>query len=115
MTALHRSEQRSARLHAVSLNRFRSSVQRILGKDLQFHPCKIQLVQESKEHGFISQNNFCSVFLTLLNDVHSLFMSDEDHFHLSGYLNKQNFRHWANINPRELHHTPLNSEKVTAW
>jgi hypothetical protein len=42
-------------------------------------------------------------------------MSDEAHFHLSGYVKKQNFRYWANINPRELHQAPLHSEKVTVW
>jgi hypothetical protein len=26
--------------------------------------------------------------------------SDEAHFHLSGCINKQNFRHWAENNPR---------------
>jgi hypothetical protein len=42
-------------------------------------------------------------------------MSDEAHFHLSGYVNKHNIRYWANINPRELHQAPLHSEKVTVW
>jgi hypothetical protein len=36
-------------------------------------------------------------------------------FHLSGTVNKQNFRYWAAENPRELHARPLQSPKVTVW
>jgi hypothetical protein len=32
-------------------------------------------------------------------------------FHLSGTVNKQNFRYWAAENPRELHALPLHSQK----
>lgn len=42
-------------------------------------------------------------------------MSDEARFHLSGYVNKQNFRFWSEVNPRELHQQPLHSTKVTVW
>jgi hypothetical protein len=45
MTALHCSPQCSACRHAVSLNIYRSNVQRILRKDWQFHPYKIQVLQ----------------------------------------------------------------------
>jgi ribosomal protein L25 (general stress protein Ctc) len=115
MTAFHHSPQQSARHHAVSLNISSSSVQQILWKDLQFHPYKIQVLQELKERDFISHTNFCRVFLTRLDDIHNLFMSNKAHFHFSGYVNKQNFRYWANINPDECHQAPLHSEKVTVW
>jgi hypothetical protein len=36
-------------------------------------------------------------------------------FHLSGTVNKQNFRYWAAENPRELHARPLHSPTVTVW
>jgi hypothetical protein len=41
--------------------------------------------------------------------------SDEAHFHLSGCVNKQNFRYWAENNPRQLHERPLCSQRVTVW
>jgi len=47
--------------------------------------------------------------------VHNLWMSDEAHFHLSGFVNKQNFRYWSERNPCNLHEKPLHSEKVTVW
>ena len=44
-----------------------------------------------------------------------LITSDEAHFHLSSYVNKQNFRYWSGSNPRSLHEKPLHSERVTVW
>jgi hypothetical protein len=40
-------------------------------------------------------------------------MSDEAHFQVPGYVNKQNCRAWAPNNPHELHQSPLQSAKVT--
>jgi hypothetical protein len=37
-------------------------------------------------------------------------MSDEPHFHLSGFVNNQNFRYWENENVIQIHHKPLHSE-----
>jgi hypothetical protein len=45
--------------------------------------------------------------------VNNLLMSDEAHFHLSGFVNKQNFRYWSATNPTELHDRPLHGSKVT--
>jgi hypothetical protein len=39
--------------------------------------------------------------------VQRLITSDEAHFHLSGYVNKQNFRFWGKENPQVLHETPF--------
>lgn len=47
--------------------------------------------------------------------IENLWMSDEAHFHLTGYVNKQNMRYWAQTNPTELHQRPLHSAKVTVW
>ncbi|CAF4863096.1 unnamed protein product [Pieris macdunnoughi] len=37
------------------------------------------------------------------------------HFHLNGYVNKQNCRFWGAENPHEYHEQPLHPEKVTVW
>jgi hypothetical protein len=42
-------------------------------------------------------------------------MSDEAYFHLSGFVNKQNFCYWSATNPIELHERPLHISKVTVW
>ena len=42
-------------------------------------------------------------------------MSDEAHFDLDAYVNKQNCRFWAAENPRELHQRPLHTAKFSVW
>ncbi|XP_049956394.1 uncharacterized protein LOC126473412 [Schistocerca serialis cubense] len=63
--------------------------------------------------------HFCQVILDVIRRngerVHNSWMSGEAHFHLSGYVNKQNFRYWYVNNPCGLHDKPLHSEKVTVW
>jgi len=44
-----------------------------------------------------------------------LMMSDEAHFHLDGYVNKQNCRFWVAENPRELHQRPLHNANLSVW
>ena len=44
-----------------------------------------------------------------------LWMTDEAHFQLTGYVNKQNYRFWADTNPNELHERLLHASKVTVW
>lgn len=57
--------------------------------------------------------------LTLINEnedrVHNLRMSHEAHFLLSGFVNKQNFRYWAESIPQHQHERPLHSQKLTVW
>jgi len=56
--------------------------------------------------------------LEMLNDdgvINTGLMTDKAHFHLSGYVNKQNYRYWAPENPQEPHQHPLHSERLTVW
>ncbi|GFX64326.1 hypothetical protein TNCV_1500501 [Trichonephila clavipes] len=41
--------------------------------------------------------------------------SDEPHFWLNGYVNKQNCRIWSEANPQVYVETPLHPEKLTVW
>ncbi|GFW17583.1 uncharacterized protein TNCV_2651411 [Trichonephila clavipes] len=41
--------------------------------------------------------------------------SDEAHFWLNGYVNKQNCRIWSEANPKMYVETPLHPEKLTVW
>ena len=47
--------------------------------------------------------------------VNNIWMSDEAHFYVSGFVNKQNFHYWSHANPRALHEKPLHSQKVKVW
>ena len=54
----------------------------------------------------------------MLNDdgvINTVLMTEEAHFHLSGCVNKQNYRYWAPENPQEFHQRPLHSERLTVW
>ncbi|GFV48006.1 DUF4817 domain-containing protein [Trichonephila clavipes] len=42
-------------------------------------------------------------------------VSDEAHFWLNGYVNKQNCRIWSEANPQVYVETPLHTEKLTVW
>lgn len=115
--ALLQSPRRSARRHSFALRMGRESVRKILKFQLQFHPFKIMFVQKLNEADYEKREDFAVQMLQLIeenNDV-VIFMSDEAHFHLSGEVNKQNCRYWAETNPRQLHERPLHSPRVTVW
>ncbi|GFX76035.1 hypothetical protein TNCV_3718061 [Trichonephila clavipes] len=42
-------------------------------------------------------------------------LSDEAHFWLNGYVNKQNCCIWSEANPQVYVETPLHPEKLTVW
>ncbi|GFX70144.1 uncharacterized protein TNCV_4615821 [Trichonephila clavipes] len=44
-----------------------------------------------------------------------ILFSDEAHFWLNGYVNKQNCRTWSEANPQVYVETPLHPEKLTVW
>ncbi|GFY17749.1 putative transposable element [Trichonephila clavipes] len=49
-------------------------------------------------------------------DFHKrILFSDEAHFWLNGYINKQNCRIWSEANPQVYVETPLHPEKLTIW
>lgn len=113
------SPTRSANKHADVLHLSDRTLRRILHNDLNFHPYKIQIVHQLSPQDAPNRLTFCREFVRLLNEganvINNLIMSDEAHFHLSGYVNKQNFRYWCAEQPMQLHEQPLHAEKVTVW
>ncbi|GFX96896.1 putative DD41D transposase [Trichonephila clavipes] len=54
--------------------------------------------------------------IAVVPDFHKrIFFSDEVHFWLNGYVNKQNCRIWSEANPQVYDETPLHPEKLTVW
>jgi len=76
-------------------------------------------VQELKENDHQLRLEFCQQITTNINEdnefLDKLWMSDEAYFHLTGYVNKQNYRYWADSNPKEVNERPLHSSKVMVW
>ncbi|GFU72212.1 uncharacterized protein TNCV_509751 [Trichonephila clavipes] len=54
--------------------------------------------------------------IAVVPDFHKrILFSDEAHFWLNGYVNKQNWRIWSEANPHVYVETPLHPEKLTVW
>ncbi|GFV14243.1 DUF4817 domain-containing protein [Trichonephila clavipes] len=54
--------------------------------------------------------------IAVVPDFHKrILFSDEAHFWLNGYVNKQNCRIWSEANPQVYVETQLHTEKLTLW
>ncbi|GFW36383.1 uncharacterized protein TNCV_3713021 [Trichonephila clavipes] len=54
--------------------------------------------------------------IAVVPDFHKrIFFSDEAHFWLNGYVNKQKCHIWSEGNPQVYVETPLHPEKLTVW
>ncbi|GFV94970.1 uncharacterized protein TNCV_1029681 [Trichonephila clavipes] len=54
--------------------------------------------------------------IAVVPDFHKrILFSDEAHFWLNGYVNKQNCRIWIEANPQVYVEIPLHPEKLTVW
>ncbi|CAK9834549.1 hypothetical protein ANTRET_LOCUS11064 [Anthophora retusa] len=105
------------RAQAVGLSA--TSTWRILRKDLGMHPYKIQLTQELKPQDHQARRTFTDWALQQLqtdpNFGEKVIFSDEAHFWLNGFVNKQNCRIWGESNPQQYQESPLHPEKLTVW
>ncbi|GFV89726.1 hypothetical protein TNCV_827181 [Trichonephila clavipes] len=63
---------------------------------------------------FLDVDHHCKLFETADYMRHCL-QSDEAHFWLNGYVNKQKCRIWSEANPQVYVETPLHLEKLTVW
>ncbi|GFW21517.1 hypothetical protein TNCV_1533401 [Trichonephila clavipes] len=73
------------------------------------------------EHQDWMQNGWSQVLFTdelrfnLGWNARCVWVRDEAHFWLNGYVNKQNCRIWSEANPQVYVETPLHPEKLTVW
>lgn len=109
----------STRQRATQLGISRRSLRRILVTDLKMFPYKVQTVHQLLAVDRQTRLTYAQAILNLNkqedNFSSKIIMSDEAHFHLSGYVNKQNYRFWGTENPCITHQEPLHPIKVTAW
>jgi len=110
--------QKSVSRRSDELQISKTTLWRILKKDLKCYPYKIQLVQNIDQNDFEKRLQFAHSFLEIFQDedkICSLMMTDEAHFHLNGFVNKQNFRFWGGENPQVIHVKELHPQRVTVW
>ena len=89
--SIEESPRRSTRHRSQSLGVSRRSLQKILTRHLKLHPYKIMLVQKLLPTDNVQRLQFSERMLNILqDDLAMIITSDEAHFHLNGYINKQN-------------------------
>lgn len=109
----------SIRKAAQALKITKSSLHNILKYFLKFHPYKISTHQLLTEHAMTKRIEFCNTITGMfeaeeLNEKLIIY-SDEAHFWMNGYVNKQNYRFWGTENPNISLAKSLHPQKVTAW
>ncbi|CAK9813004.1 hypothetical protein ANTPLA_LOCUS7629 [Anthophora plagiata] len=106
----------SIRHRAQELDISKSSLQRILTKDLHLHAYKVQLTQKLKPTDHAQRREFVEWIMEqqVYADFSSkIIFSDEAHFHLDGFVNRQNCRIWGSENPREIVEKQMHPQRVT--
>lgn len=96
-----------------------SSMRTILRTELKFKPYKIILNQPLTEAAKFKRFEFANLLTSMAEienfNFNKIWFSDEAHFTLKGYLNKQNNRYWWYESFGETISVPLHSEKITVW
>jgi Helix-turn-helix domain (DUF4817) len=113
------SPGKSIRRRAQEMRLSSTTMQRILSKDLQLHPYKVQLTQELKPTDHGKRRQFVEWILEMQREnegfTKRIIFSDEAHFHLNGFVNKQNCRIWGSENPRVIKEKQMHPQRVTVW
>ncbi|GBM93237.1 hypothetical protein AVEN_143177-1 [Araneus ventricosus] len=94
-----RSPRTSIRKAAQQVGIKRESVRQIVVADLQLFPYKIQIPQRLSQRSVEQRLEFANTIVEMIDndqfDVSMLWCSDEAHFHLDGYVNRQNWCIWG--------------------
>jgi len=109
----------SIRRAAQALNIKRESLRIIARYFANLFPYKIQINQSLKHETLEKRKFFCQVLSSAIEakdlDVDKIWFSDEAHFWLNGYVNKQNYRFWGTEQPFITQSKPLHSQRLTVW
>ena len=91
----------------------------IVKRDLNLFPYKIQVHQQLKDVDVNRRLDFANLMLEKIEnkeiDISKIWFSDEAHFHLNGYVNKQNYRHWGTEPPHLAISKPAHPLRLTVW
>jgi len=99
LASIEQSPRRSTRKHAAALGISDQSVRRILHADLKMHLYKMMVAQELSVTDWETRRTLSEDILQHVPPTAVVWCSDEAHFHLSGTVNKQNFRYLTENNP----------------
>ena len=109
--------RKSVRRIAAETGLKRSSKHAILRRSLHMFPYKIQSYQAIPASAMRQPLDSANRMLNMINndgfDVDYIWFTDEAHFHLNGFVNKQNWRFWGSKNPYLCEAKPLYCPKLT--
>jgi hypothetical protein len=71
------------------------------------------LVQELSDRDMANYSTAAERLIRILSDDVIILMTDVALNHLSGCVNRQNFRYWAEENPLQFQQRPLHRARVT--
>ena len=113
------SPQKSVRREAQKLGISVGSVHHYLQAELHLFPYKIQTHQPLGEKSIERRFDFANLLIEMVEhnqlNPELIWFSDEAHFHLDGYVNKQNWRIWGTENPHFSVQKTLYPQRVTVW
>ena len=116
---MEKSPKKSTRRGGPLASMSSTSFWRILRTELNLFPYKIQIKQRLSPENAAKRLEFADIILPMIFneelDPKQVWFSDEAHFHLDGYVNKQNWRFWGNQNPHIVHQRALHPRKTTVW
>ena len=96
-----------------------SSLRKIMDSQLKLFLYKIQVHQPLSDYDITRRLEFANDMFQLIEtkqiDPKKIFFTDEAHFHLDGYVNKQNYRHWGTEQPHLAIARSLHPLRVTVW
>jgi hypothetical protein len=88
-------------------------------EQLKLFPYKIQVHQPLSEKDIQRRLEFANLILEMVRnkeiDPKKIWFTDEVHFQLDGYVNKQNYRNWGTQNPHLAVVRPLHPKRITVW
>lgn len=117
--AFDRSPRKSVRTAARQLQLPRSTVHKVLHKNLRLYAYKVQLLQALEPNDKPRRKDFAINMLERISEdetfLNRVCFSDEATFHVSGKLNTHNVRIWGSENPHMTRKLQRDSPKVNVW
>ena len=114
-----RSPKKSIRRRNQEMGLSRASVQRIMIKDLQLYPYRIQIKHKLTPADMAKRAVMCRWFENKIEEdpdfLDDVWFSDEAHFLLRGKVNSKTIVFWGTQAPDEVLQRTLHSVKCTAW
>lgn len=111
--------RKSVRCAARELNLSKSSIHRILKKNLNMKAYKLQILQQITPDDKLKRKHFAITVLDRLftdkNFLKKIVFSDEATFHVCGKVNKHNVRIWGTEKPYEVREHIRDSPKLNVW